>query len=205
LTSGQDVAFEWRELTAGLASLLGESRLNALDARLDATVLPTRTMCAANHLHAALQRASSDTRPLCASIDRLARSLQWRQNPNYAGADFLDGYAYCELMGPHGHLKYRDVALGLLLLGPRVTYPEHAHAAAEIYGVIAGRSEWLQGDRIWRTRAPGERIRHATMEPHAMRTADEPLLAAYLWQDHLGDGARLVSARDTRTNQGMPR
>ena len=51
----------------------------------------------------------------------------------------------------------------------------------------------------------GELIRHATMEPHAMRTADEPLLAAYLWQDHLDDGARLLSARNPRTKEGVPR
>jgi hypothetical protein len=205
LTTGPDVEFEWRNLTTGLARLLGEPRLNAIDPRLDATVLPTRQVRAEQYLRAALQLASSDTRPICARIDRLAGGLQWRQNPNYAGADFLDGYAYCELMGPHGHLQHADVALGLLLLGPRVTYPEHAHPAAETYGVIAGRAEWLQGDRIWRRRTPGDLIRHATMEPHAMRTADEPLLAAYLWQDHLGDGARLVRARNERTNEGMPR
>jgi hypothetical protein len=141
-----DAESEWGDLTAGLISLLGEPRLNAIAARLDATVLPTSQQCAANHLRAALQLATSETRRICVSIDRLASTLQWRQNPNYAGADFLDSYAYCELVGPHGHLQHAQVALGLLLLGPRVTYPEHAHPATETYGVIAGHAEWLQGD-----------------------------------------------------------
>lgn len=197
--------FEWRDLTARLASLLGRPSLKDIDARLDATVRPTPQIRAANHLRAALQFPTSDTRPICAAIDRLASRLWWRQNANYSGADFLDGYAYCELLGPLGHLRNEDVALGLLLLGPRVTYPEHAHPAAEIYAVVAGHAEWLQGDRIWRRRPPGDVIRHATMEPHAMRTADEPLLAAYLWQDHLGERARLVSAQAQRTNEGVPR
>jgi hypothetical protein len=205
LTSGSDVEFEWRELTSGLASLLGKPALNAIDARLDATVRPKQQMHAANHLRAVLQLATNDTRTICASIDRLASKLQWRQNANYTGADFLDGYAYCELLGPLGHLHYSDAALGLLLLGPRVTYPEHAHPAAEIYAVVAGRAEWLQGDRIWRRREPGELIRHASMEPHAMRTSNEPLLAAYLWQDHLDDGAQLVRAPHQQTNEGMAR
>ncbi|HTK97826.1 MAG TPA: dimethylsulfonioproprionate lyase family protein [Pseudomonadales bacterium] len=205
MTSASDAESEWGDLTAGLISLLGEPRLNAIAARLDATVLPTSQQCAANHLRAALQLATSETRRICVSIDRLASTLQWRQNPNYAGADFLDSYAYCELVGPHGHLQHAQVALGLLLLGPRVTYPEHAHPATETYGVIAGHAEWFQGDGLWRRRMPGELIRHATMEPHAMRTADEPLLAAYLWQDHLDDGARLLSARNPRTKEGVPR
>jgi hypothetical protein len=33
------------------------------------------------------------------------------------------------------------------------------------------------------------------MEPHAMRTTDEPLLAAYLWQDHLKKPARLLASQ----------
>jgi len=186
--------FEWRDLIAGLASLLRRDAPFATGARLDATVQSIQRLRAVDHLRTALQLGTSDTQPICASVARLQSKLQWRQNPNYAGAAFLDGYAYCELVGPHGHLRHRDIALGLLLLGPHVTYPEHAHPAAEIYAVAAGHAEWLQGDRIWRQRAPGDVICHVSMEPHAMRTADEPLLAAYLWQDHLADGARLVRA-----------
>lgn len=195
MTSQPGVDSEWHELTVRLASLLGKSALNGIDARLDAAVRPTSVLPATKHLEAALQLATTATQPICVSIDRLSSALRWRQNPNYADADFLDGYAYCELLGPHGHLHHDAIAMGLLLLGPRVTYPEHAHPATEIYAVVAGRAEWLQGDRVWRRRAPGELIRHATMEPHAMRTEGQPLLAAYLWQDHLGDAARLVSAR----------
>jgi hypothetical protein len=194
LTTGRDSGIEWRELIAGLVSLLRKDSSLVVGARLDETVQPTQWFGAVEHLAIVLQLGTSETLPICASVDRIHGKLQWRQNPNYADAAFLDGYAYCELVGPHGHLPHPDIALGLLLLGPHVTYAEHAHPAAEIYAVVAGRAEWLQGDRIWRGRAPGDAIHHASMEPHAMRTTDEPLLAAYLWQDHLADGARLVSA-----------
>ena len=161
LTSGPNVEFEWRELTAG--SRIAVRRIapecdrcaTRRDCSADAAGDAQRAICTRR---CNSRRTTRDT--ICASIDRLAsRRLQWRQNPNYVGADFLDGYAYCELVGPRGHLQHADVALGLLLLGPRVTYPEHAHPAAEIYGVVAGRAEWLQGDRIWRRRTPGELIR----------------------------------------------
>ncbi len=194
MTTVPNAESAWRDLTAGLTSLFGRLAPNVLDARLDATVQPMQQMHALKHLSAALQLGTGVTRSLCASVERLRNELQWRQNPNYAGAEFLDGYAYCELIGPHGHMHHSGVALGLLLLGPHITYPEHAHTAAEIYAVVAGHAEWLQGDRIWRGRTPGELIHHASMEPHAMRTSDQPLLAAYLWQDHLSDGARLVRA-----------
>jgi hypothetical protein len=194
LTTVRNVESAWRELTAGLASLLGKFAPSVFDARLDATVQPMLQMHVLKHLSAVLRLGTGVTRSLCVSVERLRNELQWRQNPNYADAEFLDGYAYCELIGPRGHLHHSDVALGLLLLGPHITYPEHVHEAAEIYAVVAGQAEWLQGDRMWRGRAPGELIHHASMEPHAMRTSDQPLLAAYLWQDHLADGARLVRA-----------
>ena len=189
------VESEWHDLIDRLARLLGKPLANSLHgARLDATVQPTDPLPVERHLDPALQLASAATLPIATHADRIRSALRWRQNPNYSGADFLDGYAYCELVGPQGHVRRPDVALGLLLLGPHVTYPEHAHPAAETYAVVAGRAEWRQGDRVWRLRAPGDLIHHTSMEPHAMRTSAEPLLAAYLWQDHLGEGARLTRA-----------
>jgi hypothetical protein len=193
-----NIESEWRDLIDRLTRLLGKPLANPLDgARLDAAVQPTGALPVERHLEVALQLATTATWPIAQPIDRIRRALCWRQNQNYSGADFLDGYAYCELVGPHGHVRHADIALGLLLLGPHVTYPEHAHPSTEIYAVVAGHTEWRQGDRVWRRRAPGDLIHHASMEPHAMRTSAEPLLAAYLWQDHLGDGARLVRESPT--------
>jgi len=126
-------------------------------------------------------------------LDAMRTSLQWRRNSAYAHADFLDGYGYCELLGPTGHVREASVAMGLLLLAPGITYPAHAHPARETYAVVAGRAQWCQGDGGWRVRSPGDRIEHASNEPHAMRTVAEPLLAAYLWHDHLHEPARLTT------------
>ncbi len=186
---------DWRDLLDRLASLLETPIARwAEDTPPDGGVEP-RSQPVLRHLPTALRLGDPTTASVCASINHLNPLLHWRRNDSYAGADFLDGYAYCELVGPNGHWCHADVALGLLLLGPRITYPPHAHPAAEIYAVIAGRAQWQQGDGVWRTRAPSATIHHASMEPHAMRTTDEPLLAAYLWQDHLDKPARLLASQ----------
>jgi hypothetical protein len=197
LAGGPEIEIAWHDLVNRLAALLGKSDLISLnEARLDPTVQSNvgfvDALPVVANLGAVMKLGVASTGPICTRIDRLQSQFRWRQNTNYSGADFLDGYAYCELVGPLGHLRHPDVALGLLLLDAHVTYPEHAHPAAEIYAVVAGHAEWRQGDRVWRVREPGERIQHASMEPHAMRTAEQPLLAAYLWQDHLHEGARLL-------------
>ena len=71
---------------------------------------------------------------------------------------------------------------GFLLLGPQTLYPRHRHEAEEIYVPLSGTAAWQQGDGAWREKLPGAAIHHTSLEPHAMRTAQQPLLALYLWR-----------------------
>jgi quercetin dioxygenase-like cupin family protein len=109
----------------------------------------------------------------------------WVQNPNYSveslGPGYVDRYGYVELVGPGRPVESRDLLVGLLLLGPDMHYPDHAHPAEEIYHVVAGHAEWWREDEGWRRKPPGTLIHHAPMVRHAMRTGDEPLLALYCW------------------------
>ncbi len=131
----------------------------------------------------------------CTRLAELQDGLCWRQNANYTDVTFLDRYGYCELLGPNGHWHTDAVAVGVLLLGPDTFYPEHAHPAREHYVVLGGTAEWWQHGGGWRRLPPGSLIEHASGQPHAMRTARQPLLAAYLWHDHLQHGAKLTSHR----------
>jgi hypothetical protein len=182
----------WHDLFERLASMfVADSsnvrhRLRAMDA------LPPQFQTVVQYLPAALAQAAASTAAACASLTALQGVLHWRQNATYADAHFLRGYGYCELLGPNGHWRSDRLALGLLLLGPELTYPEHAHPATEIYVVLSGNAQWRQGDRPWQQRRAAHVIEHASMEPHAMRTGAEPLLAAYLWRDHLHEPARLL-------------
>ena len=68
------------------------------------------------------------------------------------------------------------------MLGPEVTYPPHAHEAAEVYLPLSGVAWWQKGEAEFAPVPAGQPIYHAPWVPHAMRTGAEPLLALYLWR-----------------------
>jgi hypothetical protein len=132
---------------------------------------------------------------LVAAMYRAAPSLAWRQTYTAQDLDraFLDNYGWSEILGcGNGPLASERVACGFLILGPSTHYPRHRHEAEEMYLPLSGTAAWQQGDAVWRDRAPGTLIHHASDEPHAMRTGASPLLALYLWRsDNLVQKARL--------------
>lgn len=127
--------------------------------------------------------AAGGTRPLVEQLVAEAPALAWRRtyNARTASPDFLARYGWTELMGPHGSCVSDTLRLGFLLLGPDALYPSHAHAAEELYLVLAGTADWRRGQEPWRPVQPGSTIHHPPNMSHAMRTNAEPLLALYLW------------------------
>jgi hypothetical protein len=124
-----------------------------------------------------------DCARVVAALRKAAAVLAWRQTytAQDVGTEFLDNYAWTELIGERGPVSSSTLACGLLLLGPGTVYPRHRHGAEEIYVAVSGTASWQQGDGVWRPRPPGTLIHHACDEPHAMSVGAEPLLAAYLW------------------------
>jgi hypothetical protein len=132
---------------------------------------------------------------LVAALLRFGQELAWRQTytAQDLGVEFLDNYAWTEVLGLRGPRHSERLACGFLLLGPRTHYPSHQHAAEELYVPLSGRAEWQQADGVWRCHEPGTVIQHRSEEPHAMRTREEPLLAVYLWRGgDLAQKARLA-------------
>jgi hypothetical protein len=121
---------------------------------------------------------------LVAQLCRDAPSMAWRRTYTTAevSAAFLENYGYSEIVGLTGALASERIACGFLLLGPATFYPRHRHEAEEVYIPLAGTASWQGGDGLWRERAPGTVIHHASDEPHAMRTGVRALLALYLWR-----------------------
>ncbi|HEX9169987.1 MAG TPA: dimethylsulfonioproprionate lyase family protein [Roseiarcus sp.] len=128
--------------------------------------------------------AAPHTRPLVEAIAALACELDWRQTYTKAdfGARFLQNYGWSEWIGQRGCFISERVACGVLMLGPDTEYPAHSHEAEELYLTLAGHAFWRAGKSDWRPRALGIWIHHPSWTIHAMRTADEPLLAAYVWR-----------------------
>jgi hypothetical protein len=128
--------------------------------------------------------AAPRTRELVEAIEALAGELEWRQTYSKAdfGERFLETYGYNEWIGQRGAFMSDAIACGVLLLGPETEYPDHSHEAEELYLALAGRAFWRLAQSDWRLRPPGEWIHHPSWTTHAMRTAQEPLLAAYVWR-----------------------
>jgi mannose-6-phosphate isomerase-like protein (cupin superfamily) len=135
-----------------------------------------------------LPKARADAPPLTVSlVDAVcdaATCMDWQQSYSATeiGPGFLERYGWTEIVGLRGPLASTRMACGFLLLGPETHYPRHRHEAEEIYIPLSGTASWQQDDGDWRQLHPGTVIRHASDEPHAMRTSGCSLLAVYLWR-----------------------
>lgn len=125
--------------------------------------------------------------PLLNEISRAAPELEWRQTYKAEdfGPEFLTRYGWTELIGQRGPIASTEIACGILLLGPELLYPAHAHEAEEIYVCLGGTAAWMRGDEPFTNQPAGTVIYHPSWMPHAMRTSSKPLMALYVW--HGGD------------------
>jgi hypothetical protein len=130
-------------------------------------------------------------------VAALSGTLPWHYHyrPRPEAPDLADRIAFAELIGPDGPLTAPDCRIGFTLMAAETFYPMHAHPAVELYLVIAGRAQWMT-PTTQRIVPPGGLVLHRANEPHAMRTAAEPLLALYGWQGDLLSPARYVDLRD---------
>ena len=163
------------------------------DLKRAASSPPSPRMIAASTL---LDNALPGT-ALGAAIARAAPLFRWRQNPNYSaanmGAAFMAGYGYVEFAGPREALFHApDIRVGLLLLGPQLHYPLHAHPAEEVYHPLTD-GLWRRGQEEWRAVPAGHAIHHAPMVPHETKATDRTLLALYSWRGNTVTEAQLTN------------
>jgi quercetin dioxygenase-like cupin family protein len=149
------------------------------------------------HLPAAVQRAPSFSARLAGALVSAAPTLTWRRSytPDVVGQEFWDNYGWTELVGLSSPAYSERLACGIMLLGPRVTYPLHHHEAEELYLPLSGTADWKLGANPWEAQAPGSVIHHPSNLSHAMRTGEAALLALYLWRsDNLAQKSQLDAA-----------
>ena len=175
--------------TERLLQALGDPRVDGFLALWPAAAQPMRVLVPTalpvlGWLEPACRAGAPGAREVLARLRALSRHLAWSQTYTAAdfGAGFLERYGWTELIGRRGSVPSEQIAAGFLLLGPHIVYPSHSHEAEEVYVALSGCAAWQRGTEVWRERAPGELIHHASGMPHAMRTASEPLLALYLWR-----------------------
>lgn len=129
---------------------------------------------------------------------RIGSRLPWMQGSMKMPASFQGRFAYVELAGPRGMIANDNIGFGLYLQQRNIVYPSHWHTAEEDYLVVSGTAMWQVDDGEFRAHPPGSHIVHASNQPHATTTLDDPLLAMWFWQGDIRDSTYRIVGVDDR-------
>lgn len=117
------------------------------------------------------------------SLSRLASQLAWFKRPgaDSTGEPFASGHANATLIGKGGLEQRKDIWIGVSLMAPGITYPEHRHAPEEVYLVLSD-GQWQQNGGAWHEPGAGGIVHNPPHVQHSMRSGATPLLASWcLW------------------------
>ena len=158
--------------------LMPELRLDA--ERSEAAQLP---VC--RHLSRTLDLgATSRAAPVAAAIRDLQGTLSWEQSARHTvesrGAEFMDNYGYSSL----GLTGSTVLDVGIMLLGPGITYPVSSYPSEGVFLVIGGSPSWKSGDSPWRRVDAGSITHRPADDAEGKRPGIEPMLALYAWLSH---------------------
>lgn len=131
---------------------------------------------------------------LAAALAPVARELAWTHGDRVLPSGFHMQRCFVELAGPDGMIPDPAIRFGFYLQQAGSFYASHSHEAVEHYLPVSGTALWQRGDGAFVARPPGELITHASFEPHAMRTLDEPLLALWIWTGNLSFATYRIDA-----------
>ncbi|MEQ8602763.1 MAG: dimethylsulfonioproprionate lyase family protein [Marivibrio sp.] len=132
------------------------------------------------HLDRALSNAVGyRTARLARSIEGVREHLHWKYGYEKVPRGLTRKYGYAEILGPTGPVVSDRIILGLVLFGPKTTYPGHSHKGlTESYVCISGHTS----ENDVGVYAPGSLILNPPGHYHRITTADrEPCLLAYAW------------------------
>lgn len=150
--------------------------------RPEAEAPEPRELPGCRHLPRALDLGeASPAAAVATALRKLVPTLAWAQNPRYnaenKGSDFMDNYGWSGL----GLTGNSNMAFGVMILGPGVTYPLTSYESEGAFLVIGGSPEWISDDQPWRRVAAGDVICRPFGGAEGKRPGDEPMLALYAW------------------------
>ena len=141
--------------------------------------------------------AVENAHPLTRALQAAAPDAYWRDT--YADTDigqhFLDRFGCFCMIGPNAPWTSETLWAFMVHMPPGLDYTWHYHPAEELYVVIDGEAEFR------RAGLPSERLRrggssfHASNQPHAMRTFDQPVVAYVAWRNGF-DTPPVLTPRD---------
>lgn len=120
-----------------------------------------------------------------AALEKLGPRVGWYRRQGLeveAEPDFPERHALASLIGPAdrpGSLEVRDdLRVGISLVAPGASYPDHRHPPEELYLALTA-GDWRQDRGPWFSPGPGGIVYNTSNIFHGMRASDEPQLA--LW------------------------
>lgn len=132
------------------------------------------------HLKRALDNGRREpTQSVVRAIESVAAEVSWLYGYEKVPRGLSRKYAYAEFAGPQGPIRCDELILGMVLFGPKCTYPAHSHdGLTESYYILSGAvSE--NDDGVF---APGSLIFNPPGRMHRITVSDsEPALLSYAW------------------------
>jgi quercetin dioxygenase-like cupin family protein len=123
---------------------------------------------------------------VCGAIAALEDRMHWFHTEHYSDQamgqpGYMDNYAAMEIIGDRGYFAGDDFRLGLMILGPGLTYPDHHHAAPELYWLLTGPIEYRRAPGGFQMAGTADTIWNEPNEIHAMKTGEVPMLCVWAW------------------------
>ena len=139
----------------------------------------------------------------------LSGILRWMQYLNYTpentSREFLDNYAFCELIGPYGLCPCETMSMGLMLLGPDTYYPPHHHLPSECLYLLSGRGTWHLAEGPTISLPPGAVLSIPSGSSHAFWSMDDPMAVIYLCEGAVGENPVLEKPEDAPASREFRR
>ncbi len=134
--------------------------------------------------------ASEPNDSLLKEISKVQAHLHWSDSSGgIKSSDVRELLAFVELVGPTGMVVNANCRAGILLQLENTQYPDHYHAAEELYLALSGTGLWFrESEPGGKTQSPGDFIYHKSNEIHAMHSSSEPLLAFWCWSGDIDFG-----------------
>lgn len=151
----------------------------------DYTRIDPRPMPMLRHIETCRDQTTPTLQPLVDAIIDGAPQLHWIRSyrpDDGVDADFLDRYAYLNLVSPAGPFFSQDSRITIAFWGAGLIYAEHWHEPEEMYAIVAGSARFRAKGRMPRDVTVGDTVHHATNQLHATDMIPGPMLAVIGWK-----------------------
>ncbi|MCP4932974.1 MAG: transcriptional regulator [bacterium] len=170
--------------TRGLSSQ-GEKAAGRIAKLLEAKSSTDMGVIQANPLSDVLKCAFGylDKRPgeacaLANAVMEISDWLPWYKRSTPISSAFEKGHANAEIIGPRGLEIREDFTIGVTIMRPFLTYPDHHHPSEEVY-IALSEGFWRQETGPWKSPGPGGYVYNPPDILHSMQAAETPLFAVW--------------------------